>query len=196
MKPDSAAIKVSGLATIVHFLRNWAGNPLTTGAIAPSGSVLARRMASYISQNSDLPVLEIGPGTGSVTRALLDHGISPQSLIALEYNTEFCDHIRKNFPGVQVIQGDAYALHETLAGALGKIPKFRAVVSSMPLLTRPMEARRRFLLDCLATVADGAPVIQFSYGWKAPITPPSPVRLETSGWILRNIPPARVFVYR
>lgn len=192
-KPASLARR---MRTDARFIKNWAGNPLTTGAIAPSGSALARRMASFVPLKTGLPVLEIGPGTGAVTRALLDHGVLPEMLTVLEYNAEFCAHIAQNFPGVRVVQGDAYGLTKTLTAAFGEVPVFAAIVSSLPLLTRPREERDRLLRQGLGHLAPGAPFIQFSYGFKPPVDPGDGVSMKKTGWILRNIPPARVYVYR
>jgi len=185
------------LKTTTRFLKNWADAPMTTGAIAPSGDALARKMASFVPTGKDsLPVLEIGPGTGSVTRALLAHGVAPEKLTALEYSTEFCKHFKTQFPDVRLIQGDAYDLTKTLQAAFGEVPTFAAIVSSLPLLTRPKEDREGLLRQSLDHLAPNAPYIQFSYGLKPPVDAPSGVTLTTSEWILRNIPPARVFVYR
>ncbi|MEP3264788.1 MAG: methyltransferase domain-containing protein [Hyphomicrobiales bacterium] len=184
------------LSANTSFIKNWAGAPMTTGAIAPSGSGLANKMASLVPLDNDLPVLEIGPGTGSVTRALLKHGVAPERLIALEYNTEFFELIGSQFPDIRVIQGDAYALSKTLQGVLGDVPKFAAIVSSLPLLTRPKEDREGLLQQSLTHLESGAPFIQFSYGFTTPVENPVGVSVTKSSWILRNIPPARVFVYR
>lgn len=179
-----------------RFIKNWVDAPMTTGAIAPSGSRLAKKMASFVPLDSGLPVLEIGPGTGSVTRALLDYGVLPENLTALEYNTEFCEHIKTHFPEIRVIQGDAYSLTNTLQNAFGIVPKFAAIISSLPLLTRPKEDRDRLLFESLTHLAKGAPYIQFSYGLTPPVETTAEVSLVKSSWILRNIPPARVFVYQ
>lgn len=179
-----------------QFIRNWADAPMTTGAIVPSSDHLAKKMASFVPLDNTLPVLEIGPGTGSVTRALLDHGVAPQRLTALEYNTEFYELIKKQFPDINVIQGDAYALRETLQNAYGVVPRFSAIVSSLPLLTRPIEDRDGLLRQSLDHLAPDASYIQFSYGLKPPVAAPTGVTMRKSGWILRNIPPARVFVYQ
>lgn len=184
------------LKTDMRFVKNWVDHPLKTGAIAPSGNALARAMASFVPIESNLPVLEIGPGTGAVTRALLERGISTNRLMTLEFNSEFCAHIRKNFPDVKVIQGDAYALTNTLKVALGEIPKFAAIVSSLPLLTRGREHREALLRESLQHLHSNAPFIQFSYGFHPPIEAPEGVSMEKTAWIIRNIPPARVFVYR
>ena len=99
------------------FVRQWAEHPRSIGAIAPSGPMLAARMAALVPPGPGL-VVELGPGTGSVTRALLRSGIDPQDLILVEYAPEFCRALRRRFPRLQVLEGDAARLGELLAPRL------------------------------------------------------------------------------
>lgn len=176
---------------IVRFIRTWG----TTGAIAPSGKALARRMTAHVDPAGTDPILELGPGTGVVTKALLDRGVSPDRIIAVEYNPEFCSILGDRYPGVRVVQGDAYKLGTTLAGIHDG--RFAAAVSSLPLLLRQPPQRRQLILDVLARLAPGGALAQFSYSPKPPV-PPSPADydLSGSGWIIMNMPPARVWTYR
>lgn len=179
----------------MRFLRTWAAKPLTTGAISPSGRHLARAMASIVDPAWDGMVVELGPGTGSVTSALLDRGVAPDRLIAIEYNPDFADHLRRRFPGVGVIVGDAYDIGETLRRA--GIGEVAAVVSSLPLFTKPPLRRRHLIEQAMAALAPGRAFIQFSYALVPPV-PDEPGRwtLDVSPWIVRNLPPARVWTYR
>jgi phosphatidylethanolamine/phosphatidyl-N-methylethanolamine N-methyltransferase len=103
--------------------------------------------------------------------------------------------LRKRFPGVTVIEGDGYALPETLAEAVGH--PLAAVVSSLPLMTRPMPVRLRTLVSALRLLRRGAPFVQFTYAMVAPIPPrPNRYTLTASPRIWMNLPPARVWVYR
>jgi len=178
-----------------RFIKNWLDSPLKTGAIAPSGSELAKTMASFVPLDSNLPILEIGPGSGSVTRALLDHGVKPDKLVTLEYSQDFCALLAEQFPDIQIINGDGFDLQTTLTKHFETAPKFAAIVSSLPLLNSPKSDREALLANILQFL-DGNPFIQFSYGVKAPIAPADGVSVEKTPWIMRNIPPARVFVYR
>ena len=111
---DVSARKVKGfsakLADEIRFIRNWAENPLTTGAVSPSGPDLTRRMASFIERDRPGAVLELGPGTGVVTHAILDRDIATERVIALEYNEDFCRLLRRRYPDMDVVEGDAYSL--------------------------------------------------------------------------------------
>jgi phosphatidylethanolamine/phosphatidyl-N-methylethanolamine N-methyltransferase len=181
-----------------RFIRTWLENPRRAGAIAPSGRFLARAMANCVDPAGDAPIVELGPGTGPVTQALLARGIAPERLVLVEYDPGFCHLLAHKFPGVQVVRGDAYRLAETLAGKLSAAPA--AIVSSLPLLTRPEPARIALLRQAFELMGAEGRFIQFTYGVKSP----APARvcgelgLRTSGsapiWL--NLPPARIYVYR
>jgi phosphatidylethanolamine/phosphatidyl-N-methylethanolamine N-methyltransferase len=179
----------------VQFIRSWIERPLRTGAVMPFGKALARTMARYVDPTSDGPVVELGPGTGPVTAALVEHGVDPSRLVLVEFNPDFCRLLRKRYPEATVLQGDAYRLRHVLA------PYFTspaaAIVSSLPLLTRPLRTRLRLMADVVALLKAGAPFVQFTYGLVPPIPKTlSSIRAEASNLIWLNLPPARVWVYR
>jgi phosphatidylethanolamine/phosphatidyl-N-methylethanolamine N-methyltransferase len=179
----------------VRFLRSWLERPLAIGAVTPSGKVLARAMASYVDPNSDGPVVELGPGTGPVTEALVEAGVAPSRLVLVEFNPAFCRILRARYPDATVVQGDAYSLRRLLETLL--IEPAAAVVSGLPLVTKPIKQRLRLIRDALDLMVPGAPFVQFTYSVAAPL----PKRLggfavEASERIWMNLPPARVWVYR
>jgi phosphatidylethanolamine/phosphatidyl-N-methylethanolamine N-methyltransferase len=178
----------------LKFLRGLVARPRATGAISPSGPALTRAMASHVDPDETLPVIELGPGTGVVTKALIERGVDPKRIIAIEYGPEFCRLIRERFPGVTVVQGDAYDLDRTLGGRAERIS---AVVSSLPLVARPLHDRIALIEAGLARMAPGKPFIQFSYLVKGPVEGvPGRFTAEASRWIWMNLPPARVWLYR
>jgi phosphatidylethanolamine/phosphatidyl-N-methylethanolamine N-methyltransferase len=179
----------------VRFIRSWLERPLSTGAVTPSGKVLARAMASYIDPASDGPVVELVPGTGPVTEALVEAGVVPSRLVLVEFNPAFCRILRARYPDATLVQGDAYSLRRLLETLL--LEPAAAVVSGLPLVTKPIRQRLRLIRDALDLMVPGAPFIQFTYSVAAPL----PKRLggfsvEASERIWMNIPPARVWVYR
>ncbi len=178
-----------------RFLKNWFKNPLRMGAVAPSGPVLARRMASYVDPDGVGPVIELGPGTGAITAALVARGVDPRRLVLVEYSVDFCRLLRERFPTATVVHGDAYTLSRTLSGRLGEPAD--ALVSGLPLMTRPEPIRFKLLNDAIALMKPGAPFVQFTYSVTSPIPMKSAAfTAEPSERIWRNIPPARVWVYR
>jgi phosphatidylethanolamine/phosphatidyl-N-methylethanolamine N-methyltransferase len=178
----------------VRFIRSWIKKPLSMGAVTPSSKALARNMASYVDPNGDGPVIELGPGTGPVTEALIEHGVHPSRLVLVEFNPTFCQLLRQRFPEATVVQGDAYRLRDSL-GALTR-HEVSAVVSGLPLMTKPLRTRLRLLRDALALLQPQAPFVQFTYAVVPPIPKLAGVKVEASERIWLNLPPARVWVYR
>ena len=179
----------------VRFLRSWIEKPLHMGAVMPSGRVLARTMAQYVDTKSSGPVVELGPGTGAITNALIEHGVDQKRLVLVEYNPGFCALLRDRYPQAKVVQGDAYKLRDSLLKVLD-VPA-SAVVSGLPLVTKPMLTRLKLIRDAFLALAPGAPFVQFTYSVAPPIPKSLPgVSTEASERIWMNLPPARVWVYR
>jgi phosphatidylethanolamine/phosphatidyl-N-methylethanolamine N-methyltransferase len=179
----------------VRFLRSWIEKPLHMGAVMPSGKVLARTMAQYVDIDSSGPVVELGPGTGAITSALIEHGVDQKRLVLVEYNPGFCALLRDRYPHAKVVQGDAYTLRDSLRNVLSAPAS--AVVSGLPLVTKPMLTRLKLIRDAFLALAPGSPFVQFTYSVAPPIPKSLPgVSTEASERIWMNLPPARVWVYR
>jgi phosphatidylethanolamine/phosphatidyl-N-methylethanolamine N-methyltransferase len=178
----------------VRFIRTWMEKPLSIGSVTPSSPALARAMAAYVDPQSEGAVIELGPGTGPVTEALVAQGIDPARLILVEFDPAFCALLRARYPAATVLQGDAYSLKRVLGG--DPATPVAAVVSSLPLITKPLKVRLRLLFEAFAMMRPGAPFVQFTYATMPPIpTALHHVRAEASERIWMNIPPARVWVY-
>lgn len=179
----------------VRFIRSWLEKPLSTGAVTPSSKLLARTMAAYVDPQAAGPVVELGPGTGPVTEALVAHGVDPARLVLVEFNPTFCRLLRSRYPTATVVQGDAYGLQRLLGGLLRE--PAAAVVSGLPLFTKPLKTRLRLMQGAFALMAPRAPFVQFTYAMVSPIPKGfSGVTAEVSERIWMNLPPARVWVYR
>ena len=179
----------------VRFIRSWFEKPLTMGAISPSGKLLARTMASYVDPSVPGPVIELGPGTGPVTEALVEQGVDPSRLVLVEFNPDFCRLLRMRYPDATVIRGDAYSLRRMLGSMLEQ--PAAAIVSGLPLVTKPLKTRVRLIREAFRLMQPNAPFVQFTYA----VMPPIPkaltgVSTEASERIWMNVPPARVWVYR
>ncbi len=179
----------------MQFIRSWIEKPLSTGAVMPSSKALARTMARCVDPESKGPVIELGPGTGPVTEALVQRGIDPKRLILVEFNPDFCRLLRKRYPAATVVQGDAYKLRRLLETTMRE--PAAAVVSGLPLVTKPLRTRLRLISDAMSLLAPGAPFVQFTYAM-VPLIPKalSGIKSEASELIWMNLPPARVWVYR
>lgn len=179
----------------IRFLQSWFQSPLKTGAVSPSGRALAKMMASYLDPAIPGPVIELGPGTGPVTKALLDRGFAPERLFLIEYNREFCSLLRLRYPGVTVLHGDAYAMADTLKGRLPG-PAV-GVISSLPLFTRSPADRERMVEEAFDLSVPNAPFVQFTYAVVSPVPlKPGQIEGERSPRVWMNLPPARVWAYR
>ncbi|TJW67066.1 MAG: methyltransferase domain-containing protein, partial [Mesorhizobium sp.] len=113
----------------VQFFKCWQKDKKGVGALMPTSIHAARRMASVVNPHSGLPVLELGAGTGVITRAILERGIKPHRLTSVEYSKDFYDGLVRRFPGVDFRLGNAFALEEILGE---RREKFDCVISAVP----------------------------------------------------------------
>ncbi len=182
------------MSDALRFIRRLITQPKAVGAVAPSSRALGRAMAAQIDVRSEGPILELGPGTGVATAALIARGIAPERITAIEYDPHFARLIAQRFPGLSVINGDAFELDKTLGAQF--IEPFIGAISGVPLLNHSMERRQVFLDGVLKRLKPGSPYVQFSYGLNCPVTPVAGVTVSQVAFVLLNLPPARVWVYR
>jgi phosphatidylethanolamine/phosphatidyl-N-methylethanolamine N-methyltransferase len=177
-------------------LKLWLKNPMKIGTVAPSSPELAGAMARHIPHQGDGYVVELGGGTGPVTRAILEAGVPPDRLIVIERDPLLHKHLAERYPNVRVLLGDAMHLQQLLRRE-GVAP-VRAVVSSLPLLVMKKAIQHRIGAQIFAVLEPDAPLIQFTYGLFSPLK--NRRRLGVSGGVkdrvLQNLPPASVWLYR
>ena len=197
MHDQKSIVRRRSLGDNARFLMSLMSTPHLTGAVAPSGRALARAMAAAAGPPAQGLVVELGPGTGPVTSALLDRGLDRRRLVMVEYNPDFCRVLEDRYAGAQVIHGDAYDLPRTLAERAGE--PVSAFVSSLPLLTRPEREREKLIRDAFALMGPDGVFVQFTYGLLSPI----PREICDGRYSARrgrpiwaNLPPARVWTYR
>ncbi|MDD5279986.1 methyltransferase domain-containing protein [Acidithiobacillus sp.] len=171
-----------------HFTREFLRDPQAIGAVLPSSPFLARRMAAMVPDGPGL-VIELGPGMGPVTKALLARGIDASDLVLVEQAPTMVRHLRHQFPQLEVIEGDAARLQEMIAHR-GKV---RAIVSSLPLRTIPQEIVARIFQQLPAVSQQGTVFIQFTYHFRSSCQGlPTEFRRGRPAMVLRNLPPARI----
>ena len=179
---------------VLLFLRGWIQAPRMVGAVAPSSRGLCEAMAAEVDPAAPGLVIELGPGTGQLTKALLERGVAPYNLLAIERNPDFVEYLVGRFPEVTVVAGDAADLEWHWRAQGGR--EVAAIASGVPLLSLPRSVRERILRQSFAILGPGKPYLQFTYGlW-------SPVERAAFGLvgrpvarILRNVPPASVWRY-
>jgi len=174
---------------LLGFAREFLRSPRNTGAICPSSSALAQRMAAMVPDGPG-KVIELGPGSGPMTNALLCRGVRPEDLILVERSRHFADKLRQRFPTVQIIHGDACELADLLGNSKEPI---RAIVSSLPLRSLPRDTVEAIREQIARISGPGTRVIQFTYhihDLRDPSEPPFSLAQRSVVW--RNFPPARV----
>jgi phosphatidylethanolamine/phosphatidyl-N-methylethanolamine N-methyltransferase len=173
------------------FLRSLLNDPLRIGALAPSSPKLSRLMASRVCASDDA-VLEIGAGTGSITRALLETGLRPERLIAVERDPSLAAFLEREFPRVRVCCGDARDASRILHGCA--IPPVKTVVSSLPLRNMPQDDQQEVVRAMVGALAQDGELIQFTYAAGCPVQPDKlGLRAECLGRVWLNLPPAAVW---
>jgi phosphatidylethanolamine/phosphatidyl-N-methylethanolamine N-methyltransferase len=176
------------------FFRRWLANPLQMGSVAPSAPSLCRRIAALVRRGPEEVVLELGAGTGAVSRALLAAGVPAERLVVIEIVPAMAEHLRRALPGVQVICGDAFALEEALPqrwhGQVG------TAICGIPLVLLPPARQRRFV-EAVEAVAPGRGFLLYTYCVTSPL-PHARLGLDArrEAWTPWNLPPASVWRYQ
>lgn len=178
---------------VLLFLRRWLANPLRMGSVVPSSPALCARLVKHGWPDPGTVVLELGAGTGVISRAFLHAGLSPERLVVVEVDANLAGHLRDTLPGVTVIEGDARQLAERLpkhfAGRIG------SVVCGIPLVLLPVPEQRRFI-DAIDLVAPGQGFLHYSYCATSPLPwRKHALKPKREAWTPLNLPPASVWRY-
>lgn len=177
----------------IQFYRALLADPRRVSALAPSSPALARQMLAEITPATG-PVIELGPGTGSFTQALLDRGLPIKDLCAVESGPEFARMLTLRFPGLRVLAMDAGDLRHTQVFEGGKAS---ATISGLPLLSMPRRKIYAILIGAFANMKHDGAYYQFTYGLGCPVPRAILERLdlkaERIGFTLANLPPAAVY---
>lgn len=176
------------------FLKVIVVNPRRTGALFPSSKRLASEMARHVLLSANSEVIELGPGNGIITEALIERGISPRNITAIEYSPELVQNLCQRFPDISVIEGDAACLIDLLNHTKNR--QISTIISSLPLRILPKKKAKAILRQIEMLLPPGGRYIQFTYRYDENRFG----RLEGykkiySKRIWLNIPPARVDVF-
>ncbi|MBN8647161.1 MAG: hypothetical protein J0L55_04330 [Caulobacterales bacterium] len=181
------------MSDLFVFLKSWSKNPNRIGAIAPSGNSLGALITKDISPNKG-KVLELGPGTGVFTNAILNKGIKEEDLILIEADEDLAKLLSPRFPNVKILNINAARLHthNELKGE-----KIGAAISGLPLLLISPRKTMQILMGVFKLLPDNGALYQFTYGPKCPIPKHIIDRLglkaKRIGFTIANIPPASVY---
>lgn len=183
-----------GVSNARLFFRRWLRNPLQMGSIVPSSPSLCARIAAAVERGPDEYVLELGAGTGVVSKALLAAGVPPERLVVVEIVPEMAEHLRERLPGVNVVCGDAFDLARALPGHVqGRIG---TAICGIPLVLLPLERQQAFV-DAVEAVAPGKGFLLYTYCATSPL-PYGKLGLGARrvAFTPLNFPPASVWRYR
>ena len=180
----------------ISFFNQWISSPKAVASVVPSSRRLARLMTSHIDGNTG-PVIELGPGTGVFTRALIERGVCEDRLALVELNPIFAEDLRERFPGARVLCMSA----ADLAGKKLFEQKAGAVISGLGLLNMPRGVVAEIIEGVFDQLRAGGSLYQFTYGPTCPLPPEMFGRFNLQsqrvGRTRRNIPPATVYrIYR
>ena len=156
----------------IKFFWAWIQSPASVASVVPSSMELAAAMIEASEIEPGQRILELGPGTGVFTRALLDAGVEERQLVLVEYSPEFSNQLRQDFPKAQVIEGDAFLVLKELRQ---NAERFSAALSGLPLLMFPEEVREDCIRDCLQILRPGGYFCQFTYS-------PTPLVADNEEW--------------
>jgi phosphatidylethanolamine/phosphatidyl-N-methylethanolamine N-methyltransferase len=183
------------------FFKRWLSNPREIGALFPSSKKLARLIASqaFVENKGHIDnggcILELGAGTGSFTQALLEAGVPPKQLICLEIDSQLFSYLKKRFPQLTVLRGDACHLRKVVPEPFLK--RIDAVVSGIPMINLTKDLKQRILQNAFDLLKPGQTFYQFTY---SPFSPLAAKSLGLSkrrvGTVFSNIPPATVWAYK
>ena len=184
----------------LRFIGQWLKNPRQTSSVTPSSDGLAAAMLAELPANTTR-VIELGGGTGAITHALVEHGITGNQLLVLELNAKLHAHLHVEFPCEVLVLGDAADLPQLVANACFLQHGLAdAVVSGLGLLAMEQGQVIKILEGAFACLRPDGRFIQFTYGPMSPIPESEMARLGLSmrrgEFVLRNVPPATVWVYQ
>lgn len=184
---------IATLSDTGMFLQEWFADPKRTGSVVPSSKRLATAMARWLPKDPNSFVLELGPGTGVVTDALIARGLREDKLVVIENNSKMAGLLRGRFPRAQVITGDAWQLDTLLRSR--QIESVGAVISSLPLLNFSEDQAETLAQKIRAMLEPQGNWVQFTYRiHKMRPRGAANFRLHASKIVWLNLPPARVSV--
>ncbi len=178
------------------FLREFIAAPRHVGSVCPSSRALAAALVRMAPAHGDGLIIDLGAGSGIVTEQLLQAGIAPDRIMAVEVSPLLATICRQRYPGVTTVTGDARYLAELLAKHAPD-KRVACVISSLPLRVMPAGVVKDSLLAIKSVLADrGGFLVQYTYAWwkRYPLK-----RYDFSPFaaqlVLLNCPPAKVEAY-
>lgn len=171
----------------MSFAEHYLHAPRLIGAIAPSSRFLARDVLKPVDFRSARTIVELGAGTGVITKPILRHLRRDAVLHAFEVHPPFVRQLRTmNSRKLHVINAPAQELSK-------HVPEADAIVSSLPLMAFPDRDVRTILKEVKTTLKPGGVFVQFQYGLKSYNLLHNHFKDVTLDFTLLNLPPAIIY---
>lgn len=183
------------------FFKRWLKHPFQMGTLAPITPSLARLAAESVKDTSQL-IVEIGAGTGRLTRALLERGVKSENLVLVELDPDLCGFLRETLPGLsyckeavpQVIHGDAAELASIIPPSF--VGNVGMVVSAIPFMYIPPAVREAIVKSVFKVMKPGGRMVHVTYNPKSPLAFMPQLKQERIGSLWYNLPPGFVWQYQ
>lgn len=182
----------------IEFLQAFLKNPAKVGAIAPSSPELAQKMLEGITPGENKIILELGVGTGAITKFISEIVGDEKSYLGIELDKDLVKHLKKNFHALQIVRGNALeaaALHKK--SGLGRVGY---IICCLPFVSIPNDVGEKILRQIDEFMERGGctfRTFQYAHGYYFP----SALKLREhmrnrygkarkSSLIMKNMPPA------
>jgi phospholipid N-methyltransferase len=194
--------RVAKSSDTVALIRQMARAPLSTGTFTPSSRALAEALiASAVPPTPLTFVVELGVGTGSMTRALLSRGLPDTKYLGIELNSDLHTRLRSLFPRLSLHRGNAEDLRSILSERA--LPDASHVIASLPWTLMNSKARQSILTNVASVIQPGGLFVTFMY-LTSYLLPPQAIHFHStlrtnfrsinlSMLVWRNFPPALVW---
>ncbi|MGH6913974.1 MAG: class I SAM-dependent methyltransferase [Geminicoccales bacterium] len=177
------------------FFRQWLRSPKSMGSVIPSSRALARAVTREVVWRPGQTVVELGAGTGAISRGLMDSGLPPEAVMMIELDRPLFEYLRERFPGVRVINGDATRLADIVRQQ--GVEEVSTVISGLPMVNMPLAFQRAIIEASFAVLQPDGVLLQYSYSPVAPVRAKKlGVRAELAKVVVRNLPPATIWRFR
>ncbi|WKW50510.1 class I SAM-dependent methyltransferase [Rhodomicrobium lacus] len=181
----------------VLFWQRAIENPLQVCSLFPSSPFVGRAMTEVLGKRIESHVIELGAGTGAVTRQLIRNGVEPDKLTLLEIDARLGGHLRRRFPDVDVLIGSAQDLAKLWQERNGE--NVGAIVSTLPMRLFSKKLIYLVMKNSLQVLDEGGMFVQFTYRQTSPVPPRVVNALRLKAWrytrVWLNLPPAAIWVY-
>jgi phosphatidylethanolamine/phosphatidyl-N-methylethanolamine N-methyltransferase len=188
-------LRISQAKETELFFRQWLRSPKSMGAVIPSSRVLARAVTEAVRWRPGQTLIELGAGTGAISQGLIDSGLPPDALMMIELDRPLFTYLRRRFPGVRVVNGDATRLVDIVRQQ--GITQVSTVISGLPMVTMPLAFQRAIIEQSFEVLGTDGYLLQYSYSPIAPI-PARKLGVEAKlvKFVMRNIPPATIWRFQ